>query len=133
MGNTIDCETIAPGQYLSRVATRAHALTSDQPPPESADAGPNPHDLFDAALAACKVETAIFYAKRHDIPLERVEAHVERDNTHEREGRYGLTVRLAFHGPLTDEQRKKIYDAIQRCPIHKLMTTAEIEIATAPL
>jgi putative redox protein len=133
MGNIIDCETITAGTYQSRVATRSHTLTSDEPPPESNDTGPSPHDLFDSALAACKVATAMFYAKHHNIPLERVESHVERDNAHEREGRYRLTVHLEFHGALTDEQRKKIYDAIQRCPIHKLMTTTDVEIETAPL
>jgi len=42
-------------------------------------------------------------------------------------------VRLAFHGPMTDAQREKLYDAVGRCPVHKLMTTAEVTIETAPL
>jgi putative redox protein len=42
-------------------------------------------------------------------------------------------VRLAFHGPLDDAQRQKLHDVVARCPVHKLMTTAEIEIETAPL
>jgi putative redox protein len=42
-------------------------------------------------------------------------------------------VRLAFHGPLSDEQRHKLHDVVARCPIHKLMTTSTVEIETAPL
>jgi putative redox protein len=40
---------------------------------------------------------------------------------------------MAFHGPMTDEQRAKIYSAVGRCPVHKLMTTTEVVIETAPL
>ncbi len=62
-----------------------------------------------------------------------METHVERDDTKEREGTYVLKVRLAFHGPLSDEQRKKLYDLVARCPVHKLMTTTDVIIETAPL
>ena len=97
------------------------------------DEAPSAHDYFDASLAACKSLTAVWYAKRNGIPLERVESQVERDASEERKGRYVLRVRLKFHGPLTDEQKKRLYDAVSRCPVHKLMTTTEIAIETAPL
>ena len=29
-------------------------------------------------------------------------------------------------------QRKRLYDAVARCPVHKLMTTATVEIDTLP-
>ena len=67
------------------------------------------------------------------MPLERVEAHVERDDSKERQGSYVLRVRLAFHGPLTEEQRAKLYRAVSNCPVHKLMTTTDVVIETAPL
>jgi putative redox protein len=95
-----------------------------------ADEGPTAHDLFDAALAACKAHTAIWYARRKDIPLERVEVHVERDEADERKGVYRLRVRLAFHGALTDEQRVALRAAVGKCPVHKLMTTADVQIET---
>lgn len=68
----------------------------------STDSAPGPHDYFDAALAACKTLTATAYARRHQIPLERVETAVGRDDSEERQGKPRLTVRLAFHGPLSD-------------------------------
>jgi len=46
---------------------------------------------------------------------------------------YLLKVRLEFRGPLTAEQRTKLYAAVGRCPIHKLMTTTEVQIETEPL
>lgn len=130
----IDCETERPNEYPQRLQIRAHALRADVGAAVgSVDSAPGPHDYFDAALAACKTLTATWYAKQHGIPLERVESHVERDDSRERQGIYVLKVRLAFHGPLTEEQRTKLYNAVARCPIHKLMTTTEVQIETAPL
>jgi putative redox protein len=72
----------------------------------------------------------MWYAKRHAMPLERVECVVESDDSHEREGVYTFRVQLTFHGPLTDEQRTQLHRAAAGCPITKLMTTAEIRIET---
>src|SRR5207253_2304853 len=113
---------------------RAHTLHADVLSADGgADSAPGPHDYFDAALASCKTLTATWYAKKNGIPLERVESHVERDASREREGTYVLKVRLAFHGPLTDEQRAKLYAVAGKCPLHKLMTTTDVVIETAPL
>ena len=130
----IDCATEQAGTYRARIAVRAHEIHSDVLGATGGeDSGPGPHDLFDGALSACKVATAMWYAKKNGIPLERAECHVESDNGEERAGKYKLSVRLAFHGALTDEQRKRLHDAVARCPIHKLMTTTEVVIETAPL
>lgn len=128
-----DCETETPNQYPQRLRVRSHTFRTDLEAPASADSAPSAHDYFDAALASCKTLTATWYARRHAMPLERVEAHVERDDSEERKGKYVLRVRLAFHGPLTDEQRTKLHDAVARCPVHKLMTTTDVVIETAPL
>lgn len=94
---------------------------------------PGAHDLFDASLAACKALTVHWYAKKRNFPLEKVNVVVERDDSREKEGHYGLTVSLEFEGPLTEEQRARLHDVSQRCPIHKLMTEVEVTITTQPL
>lgn len=129
--NVVDCATERAGDYPQVLRIRTHTFRSDVGPESGgADSAPSPHDYFDAALAACKAQTATWYAKRHGIPLERVESHVERDDSEERKGRYRLRVRLEFHGPLSDEQRDALARAAGACPIHKLMTRTEIEIET---
>ncbi|HVU80872.1 MAG TPA: OsmC family protein, partial [Rhodanobacteraceae bacterium] len=111
--------------------TRSHVFRADVGREDgSTDSAPSPHDYFDSALASCKALTAIWYAKRRGIPLERVATRVERDDHAEREGRYRLRVHIDFQGPLTDEQRALLRRAADNCPIHKLMTRAEIEIET---
>jgi len=131
---TIDCETEQPNEFKQVVRIRSHVLHADMLEASGGhDSAPGAHDYFDTALAACKTLTATWYAKKNGIPLERVESHVTRDDSQERSGKYVLTVRLAFHGPMTDEQRARIYAAVSRCPIHKLMTTSEVVVETAPL
>lgn len=128
---TIDGTTDRPGEYPQTFKVRTHTFSADVGPTlGSGDASPGPHDYFDGALAACKALTAIWYAKRHAIPLERVDTHVESDASQERAGIYKLRVRLAFHGPLSDEHRASLDRAAAACPIHKLMTTADIQIET---
>jgi putative redox protein len=130
----IDCETERANEFSQILHVREHTFRADVGPAVgSADSAPGPHDYFDAALVACKTLTATWYAKKNGMPLERVEAHVERDDSRERDGTYVLRVRLAFHGPLSEEQRAKLYRAVGNCPIHKLMTTTDVVIETAPL
>jgi putative redox protein len=127
----IDSESERPNQFAQVLHIGPHTLRADASPSEGGEgSGPSAHDLFDASLAACKGLTAVWYARRHNIPLERVETHVERDDTDERKGTYRLKVRLAFHGPLDDEQRRKLHDVASRCPVQKLMTTSTVEIET---
>jgi putative redox protein len=129
--NTVDSETVRANEYPQVVRVRAHTLAADVGPDlGGSDSALGPHDYFDAALATCKALTATWYAKRHAIPLERVETHVERDDSRERAGVYRLRVRVTFHGPLSDEQRAALDRAVAACPIHKLMTKTEVEIET---
>jgi hypothetical protein len=39
-----------------------------------------------------------------------------------------LRVRVAFHGPLSDDQRAMLARAVARWPFHKLMTTTDVQI-----
>jgi putative redox protein len=85
--------------------------------------GPNPHDLYDAALGACESLTVLWYAKRKNIPLENIEVTVERDQSEERTGIYRLDTKLKLGGKLTDAQRRELLAVASKCPVHKLMTS----------
>jgi putative redox protein len=132
--NTIDSATEQANAFPQVVKVRAHTFRADVMPASGGDdSAPGPHDYFDAALASCKALTATWYARKKGIALERVETHVERDEHDEQKGIYTLRVRVAFHGTMTEGQRAELYHAVARCPIHKLMTTSEVVIETAPL
>lgn len=130
----VDCQTEKPGAYRQVVRVDAHTLHADVSAALGSEgSAPGPHDYFDVSLATCKALTATWYAKKNGIRLDRVEAHVERDDSKERQGTYVLRVKLAFFGALSDAEKAKLYDVVSRCPVHKLMTTTTVEIETAPL
>lgn len=129
----ITSRTEAPGGFPQRIYVREHVVRADVGAElGSVDSAPGPHDLFDAALVACKALTAKWFAKKNGFPLEGVDVSVERDDTEERKGVYVLKVKVAFHGPLDDAQRARLHDVVSRCPVHKLMTTTDVRIETLP-
>ena len=110
---------------------RAHTLTTDISEAEGGDdAGPSPHDLYDAALGACKTLTVLWYARKKGISVDDIQALVAHDDSGERAGVYRLTVKLKIHGDLSDAQLKELYAVAEKCPIHKLMTRVSTEITT---
>ncbi|MDW5375567.1 OsmC family protein [Halomonas sp. HP20-15] len=92
------------------------------------ESAPDPHDYFDLALGACKAITARMYARRKQWPLTRVVATVTRNDREERQGRYYLDVELSFEGIDDPAQRQRLLEISDRCPIHRLMTDATVEI-----
>ena len=52
------------------------------------------------------------------------------DAAQEQKGRYALNVKLTLKGVLSDAQRDELHHVADRCPVHKLMTTADINIET---
>ncbi|WP_380873853.1 peroxiredoxin [Sphingomonas sp. DBB INV C78] len=121
-------ERIAPDGTAHRISIGLHEIVADLTPPEGE--GPDPHDLYDAALGACKALTMLWYAQRNGIPLEDIHVGVSRDASEERQGVYRLKTRIALGGPLSDEQHDKLVGVAGKCPIHKLMTEVRTEIET---
>jgi putative redox protein len=95
------------------------------------DSAPDPHDLFDAALAACKAITLMMYAKRKQLPLDWVDLQIHRDNAQEAQGLYQLNVQLKLVGALSDSERQQLLTIADKCPIHKLMTAATVQVNTS--
>jgi putative redox protein len=113
------------------VHVRNHIVPADVSVEEGGlDAGPSPHDLYDAALSACKALTVLWYAKRKNIPVEDVRVATERDASEERKGVYRLAATLHLTGELSPAQREELLGVAQKCPVHKLMTSVTTEVTT---
>jgi putative redox protein len=113
------------------VQVRQHEFVVDVSPADGGnDAGPNPHDLYDAALGTCKALTVMGYARRKGIPVEDVEVVVERNASGERSGTYALDTRLRIGGALSDQQLRELEVVAHKCPVHKLMTVVTTVITT---
>ena len=120
-----------PATMQHTVQVREHRITADVSAAEGGvDAGPDPHDLYDAALGACKALTVLWFAKRKAIPLEGVQVTIERDKSEERNGVYRISAALALSGSITDAQRESLLAVAQKCPVHKLMSDVKTEITT---
>ena len=118
-----------PMRHIAHV--RNHIISVDGTVEEGgSDAGPSPHDLYDAAISACKALTVVWYAKRKGYPLENVEVTTERDDSEERMGVYRLAATVHLTGDLSETQRAELLSAAQKCPVHKLMTAVTTEIST---
>ncbi|WXL27501.1 OsmC family protein [Ectopseudomonas mendocina] len=116
---------------LHRIEIGAHTLHTDVSEALGGTGqAPDPHDYFDTALGACKALTLTLFAKQRGIPLESVDVQLSRDNSEERKGLYRLNVELNLHGVLEDAQREQLLRIADKCPIHKLMTSTEVEITT---
>jgi len=114
------------------VHVRNHILPADVSVEEGGlDAGPSPHDLYDAALSACKALTVLWYAKRKNIPVEDVQVTTARDASEERHGVYRLATTLHLTGDLSAAQREELLGVAAKCPVHKLMTSVTTEVTTA--
>lgn len=94
------------------------------------DSGPNPHDLYDAALGACKALTLVWYAQRKGIDLGALAIAVQRDDSEEAKGIYRLAAEITFDDALGEADRQKLLQIADRCPVQKLMTAAETVVTT---
>ncbi|WDU60532.1 OsmC family protein [Pseudomonas poae] len=127
----VTVNTLNHDNFRHSVNINNHELFTDLPKSLGGDdSAPSPHDYFDAALASCKALTVKLYAQKKDIPLTGVTVEVTHDATEEQKGKYKLSVKLTLKGVLTDEQRDELHHVADRCPVHKLMTTAEVTIET---
>lgn len=94
--------------------------------------GPTPYDLLTASLGACTSMTLRMYADRKDWPLEAVTVDLRYRKIHARdceqcetetdEGKIDHIEReIRLEGDLDEEQRKRLLEIADRCPVHKTL------------
>jgi putative redox protein len=116
-----------------------HRLVADEPMAAGGeDAGPGPYDFLLAGLGACTSMTMRLYAGRKSLPLDRVTVTLRHSKIHAkdcaecdtREGMLDQIERdIAIDGALDAEQRKKLMEIADKCPVHRTLTS-EIRIVT---
>lgn len=84
------------------------------------DEGPDPHELLEAALVACTIITVQMYAARKQWPVEQIDVTVK-ITSETKEGTH-IKRQVSFIGDLSDEQRQRLREIADRCPIHRLLS-----------
>jgi putative redox protein len=127
-------------KFQNAVAIGPHRLLADEPRAAGGDdSGPGPYDFLLTALGACKSMTMRLYADRKSFPLERATVTLNHAKIYARdcaecETKEGMLdqieVAIGLEGPLDADQRKRILEIADKCPVHRTLTS-EIRIVTS--
>lgn len=128
------------GKFQQLINTGEVHLHADEPKSYGGDAtGPTPYDLLLAGLGACTGMTIRLYADRKKWPLEHVQVDLSHAKVHaldsdgaEKPGAKVDEISRTVHltGDLTDDQRAKLLEIADKCPVHKTLHS-EVIIKTA--
>lgn len=120
------------GKFTNGVSVGGrHTLKADEPVSVGGnDSGPTPYDYLLTALGACKSMTMRMYADRKKFPLDQARVTLRHEKIHAEDceacetadGRVDqIDVEIHLEGDLTEEQRQRIYEIAERCPVHQTL------------
>ncbi|MDI4235357.1 bifunctional alpha/beta hydrolase/OsmC family protein [Bradyrhizobium sp. Arg237L] len=127
-------------KFQQTVTVGPHRLLADEPAAVGGeDSGPGPYDLVLAGLGACTSMTMRLYADRKALPLDRVtvtltHSKIYAKDCEECETREGMLDQIdrviKIEGrSLDDDQRKRLMEIADKCPVHRTLTS-EVRIVT---
>jgi putative redox protein len=125
--------------FAQDILAGSHRIAADEPVAlGGTDKGPTPYDLLLAALGSCTSITVTMYARRKGWPLQGIAVSLRHTRIHasdcaECETKIGMVDRierdLHFDGPLSADQKLRLLDIADKCPVHRSLTS-EIDIKT---
>ena len=132
--------SVPDGRLTQRIEAGPHVLFADEPPDAGDDRGPTPYELLLAALGACTSMTLRMYADMKKLPLDSVSIRLTYERTHVKDCEEDVETAIRrmhrierevhLEGDLSDEQRQRLLEIAERCPVHRSLTEAK-EIVTS--
>lgn len=129
-----------PDSFTQDISAAGHHIIADEPVSYGGNyLGSTPYQLVAAGLGACTSMTIRMYARHKKLPLEHVQVDVTHDKIHAEDcssceqsvGKVDQFVRrITLTGDLSEEERQRLLDISDRCPVHKTLE-GEINIKTA--
>jgi uncharacterized OsmC-like protein len=127
------------GKFQQTISIGPHQMLADEPVAAGGDdTGPGPYDYLLAGLGACTSMTMRMYADRKSLPLDRVTVTLRHSKIYARdcaecETKAGMLDQIerviSMEGALDAEQRQKLMEIADKCPVHRTLTS-EIHIVT---
>lgn len=127
--------------YKTIITSGKHEIIVDEPEPFGNDEGPTPYDFILIALGSCIATTLRMYADRKEMSLEAVEVRLTQEKMHAEDCKdckskdgfvQRISVAVILKGDLNEEQKVRLYEIAEKCPVHKTLTN-EIKIKTKRL
>jgi uncharacterized OsmC-like protein len=125
--------------FRTEVDVGGHHLVVDEPVAVGGtDGGPTPYEMLLAGLGACTVMTLRIYADRRKWPLERARVTLQHRKVHAQDcvecdrkaTKMDVVDRIiTLEGALDDEQRAKLMEIAERCPVHQTLQS-KIQVNT---
>lgn len=111
--------TIGKSHYQTTVSVDGHTLISDEPVGIGGKgAGVTPQGLLLASLGSCTVITLRMYIDRKMWIVEEISVDVELVDMN---GEQVIEKQLSFKGELNDEQKNRLVQIADACPINKML------------
>ena len=127
------------GKFQQEILTGPHHLLADEPVKLGGlGSGPGPYDFLLAGLGACTSMTIRLYADFKKLPLENVSVQLSHRRIHLSDCESCDTKvsmldhidrAITLEGPLNDEQRKRLMEMADKCPVHRTLQS-KITIST---
>ena len=137
--NPVVTARTGPSGFRTDLTARGFELVADEPASVGgSESAPTPYDYLGMGLAACTSMTLQMYARRKGIPLDEAHVAITHEKVHaadcehcdSQEGRIDrLTRTVTLRGDLTDDQRTRLLEIANRCPVHRTLET-EIDVVT---
>lgn len=120
-------EEVDPAGFRQDVhAGPKHHVTADEPESYGGtDQGLTPYQFLAAGLGACTSMTIRMYARRKNWPLDHVSVDVTHNRVHAQDAGVEsgpldqFTRTIALKGRLDDEQRQRLLEIADKCPVHR--------------
>ena len=116
--DTVIVSEVGPGPFVQRVTVRGHKLYADEPLsfPEGTDKGLSPNDFLLSSLGSCTSITLRMYARLKKLPLDKIIITLNKNDNGD------IDRKIELVGNLTDEQRNRLFEISNKCPIHKTLS-----------
>jgi putative redox protein len=117
--------------YRTKIYSGGHFIYADEPEDlGGTDEGMSPGALLLASLGSCTAITVRMYADRKEIALESIKIELAICKEDQITKETTITRKIEFVGDLTSEQRERLLQIADKCPIHKLLSNP-IKILTS--